>query len=80
MYMPYSKNPHLPKVRQDAVRLVVKGWSMRKVARRYGVEPSTVSRWVKRDPTGRYQIATKSSRPKKSHQALSDAVVEAIIA
>ncbi len=78
--MAYSKNPHLPKVRQEAVRLVVKGWSMRKVARRFGVEASTVSRWKKKDATGRYQIETKSSRPRTSPQALSSDVVSAIIA
>lgn len=79
MYMPYSKNPHLPKVRQDAVRLVYQGWSMRKAARRFGVEPSTVSRWCKQDPTGRYQLETKSSRPKRSPRALSSKIVSAII-
>jgi transposase InsO family protein len=77
--MAYSKNPHLPKVRQEAVRLVVKGWSLRKVARRFGVEASTVSRWKKKDPSGRYQIQTKSSRPHTSPQALSEEVVSAII-
>jgi transposase InsO family protein len=80
MYMAYSKNPHLPKVRQTAVRLVYQGHSMRKVARRFGVEASTVSRWCKKDPTGRYQIQTKSSRPHTSPQALSKEVVAAIIA
>ena len=80
MYMAYSKNPHLPKVRQTAVRLVYQGHSMRKVARRFGVEASTVSRWCKKDPTGRYHIQTKSSRPHTSPQALSEDIVAAIIA
>lgn len=81
-YMAYTKNPHMPKVRRDAVRLVkYRGWSMRKVARRYGVEPSTVSRWCRKDPTGGWhEVPTLSSRPKKSPGALSRDVVRAIIA
>jgi putative transposase len=79
MYMAYSKNPHLPKVRQEAVRMVVKGFSVRTVARRFGVQPSTISRWCKKDPTGRYQIETKSSRPKTSPRALKAEIVKAIV-
>ena len=55
----------MPTVRRDAVRLVCyRDWSIRKAARHFGVEPSTVSRWVKLDPTGGWRIIpTKSSRP-----------------
>ena len=36
--MPYTTNPHLPRVRRDAVQLVkYRGWSMRKTARYFGV-------------------------------------------
>lgn len=79
--MSYSKNPHLPKVRRDAVNLVkCRGWSMRKVARRYGVEASTVSRWCKHPyATGWDRIPTESSRPKKSPRALPEEVVTAIM-
>lgn len=78
----YTKNPHLPKVRMEAVRLVkYRRWSMRKVARYTGVEPSTVSRWCSSPwGTGWMPIPTKSSRPKKSPRALKAKVVEAIIA
>lgn len=79
-HMAYSKNPSLPKVRQEAVRLVVKGWSVRKAARHFGYTHSAVVKWCKKDPTGRYQIKTKSSRPHRSPQALSSEVVSAIIA
>ena len=50
----------------DAVRLVkYRGWSMHKVARHVGVEPSTVSRWCKGHfGTGWMRIPTRSSRPK----------------
>ena len=79
--MSYSKNPHLPKVRKDAVYLVKqKGWPMRKVARRFGVEPSTISRWC-RNPLGDgwREIPTESSRPKKSPKALPREIVSEII-
>ena len=81
MYMPYSKNPHLPKVRRDAVNLVkYRHWSMRKVARHFGVEPSTVSRWCKHPfGTGWHEIPTHSSRPHTSPNALKKEIVEAII-
>lgn len=81
-YMAYTQNPHLPKVRRDAVQLVkYRGWSVRKVARRYGVAPSTVSRWCAKDPTGGWhEIPTLSSRPRRSPRALSGDIVAAIIA
>lgn len=81
MYMPYTTNPHIPIVRRDAVRLVCyRGWSMRKVARRIGVEPSTISRWVKLDPTGGWRaIPTKSSRPHHHPDALSGDIINRIL-
>jgi transposase InsO family protein len=79
--MPYSKNPHLPKVRRDAVNLVkYRHWSMRRVARHFGVEPSTISRWCKHPwATGFHDILTKSSKPHTSPNALKKEIVEAII-
>lgn len=81
MYMPYTTNPHMPIVRRDAVRLVCyRGWSMRKVARRIGVEPSTISRWVRLDPTGGWRaIPTKSSRPHHHPNMLSGDIVNRIL-
>ena len=53
---------------------------MRSVARRVGVEPSTVSRWCKLPfATGWHTLPTRSSRPHRSPSALSQEVVEAII-
>lgn len=79
--MAYTTNPHLGKVRRDAVNLVrYRGWSMRKVARRFGVEPSTISRWCAKDPTGGWrEIPTLSSAPKRHPNALSRKIVHAII-
>lgn len=82
MYMPYTTNPHMPKVRMEAVRLVkYRKWSIRKVARYIGVEPSTISRWCKKDPSGGwYRIPTRSSRPHTSPHALERNIVSAIVA
>jgi transposase InsO family protein len=79
--MAYTKNPHMPKVRRDAVNLVkYRKWSIRKTARRFGVAPSTVSRWCKHPlGTGWHEIPTKSSAPKTHPNALSKDVVSAII-
>lgn len=81
MCMAYSKNPELPKVRMEAVRLVkYRGWSTRKVARHLGYTHSAVVKWCKRDPTGGWhRIPTKSSRPHTSPRALKEEVVSAII-
>lgn len=81
MKMAYTTNPHMAKVRRDAVNLVkYRGWSMRKVALRFGVEPSTISRWCRRPfATGWHELPTQSSRPKTSPDALRREIVEAII-
>lgn len=80
-YMAYTTNPHMGKVRRDAVNLVkYRGWSMRKVALRFGVEPSTISRWCRRPlATGWHELPTQSSRPKTSPNALPKDIVHAII-
>lgn len=71
----------MPKVRRDAVNLVkYRHWSMRKVALRFGVEPSTVSRWCAHVyATGWHEIPTKSSRPHTSPNALKKEIVKAIM-
>lgn len=79
--MAYTSNPHIAKVRRDAVNLVkYRGWSMRKTALRFGVESSTISRWCKLPfATGWHELPTKSSRPHTSTNALKKEIVEAII-
>jgi len=78
--MPYTQNPHMPKVRQQAVSLVVSGWSTRKVARHFGLASGTVSKWMKRDIfCGLRPIPTHSSRPHHHPSELVQEVVEAII-
>src|SRR5438132_13674237 len=82
MYMSYTSNPRLPKLRMDAVRLVRQGASIRSVARYYGYQPSTVMRWVRRAPTNGHwakTIPTESSRPKHHPKQLTAEMVEAIV-
>lgn len=79
MYMPYTTNPHLPKLRMQAVLLVRRGWSTRKVARHTGFNQSTIVRWVRRAPRdGRETIITRSSRPPHHPDALSRNLIEQI--
>jgi len=81
MYMAYTNNPNMPKVRRDAVNLVkYRGWSIRKSARYFGVHPSTVLRWCERDITGGFlMIPTKSSRPHSHPNSLPKEIVWRII-
>ncbi len=82
MYMPYTTNPKLPRLRMDAVKLVRSGWSVRKVARHTGFNPSTISRWVKKaEPMGRSElwIPTQSSKPHHHPDELPFELVRAII-
>ena len=79
--MSYSLNPHLPRVRAKAVDLVrEQGWSMRKTARYIGVQPSTVSRWLKRAPNCKtLLIPTKSSRPHTSPGRIDPKIEQRIV-
>lgn len=81
MYMAYTTNPNLPRVRGEAILLVRSGKSTREVARRLGWSQSAVSQWVRKAGPGWYgPLPTHSSRPKTSPSALSKEVVSAIIA
>jgi transposase InsO family protein len=79
--MSYTTNPNIAKVRRDAVNLVkYRQWPMRKVALRFGVNVSTISRWCKLPfATGWHELPTRSSRPKTSPSALKREIIEAII-
>jgi transposase InsO family protein len=81
MYMSYSNNPHLPRVRMDAVLKVRGGWSIRKTARHFGVHPSTVLKWARRAPShGKCNIPTLSSRPHHHPDELREEIVSAVLA
>ena len=78
--MAYSKNPHLPRVRMEAVNLVYQGWNQRKVARHLGLASGTVSKWLKRDRNwGLRPIDTLSSRPHHYPKQLTPELVEVIV-
>lgn len=81
MYMAYTTNPHLPRIRMDAVKLVRAGFSTRAVARHLGFNQSTVVRWCERAPenTRAQIIATGSSRPHHHPHQLSHQLVDIII-
>src|SRR3989338_2270354 len=76
----YTKNPHMPKIRRDAVRLVKhKEWSTREAARYTGYSQSVIVKWCKKDPTGGWhRIETRSSRPDGHPKMLKPDVVKAI--
>ena len=83
MYMAYTNNPNLPRVRYEAVRLVQSGWSARKVARHLGFAHNTVLNWLKQKPRygkhGALVIATRSSRPHSHPKQLSGEIVSRIL-
>lgn len=82
MYMAYSKNPHLPRVRMEAVRLVEQGKSARDVALHFGYSHSAVVKWVakaKKLPHNLYGIPTESSRPRHHPNELSEELVLAVL-
>lgn len=83
MGMSYSKNPNLPKVRIQAVKMVRAGYSTREVARHFGYTHSAVVKWCKKVPPDVYDyrevIRTESSRPKHHPKELDEVIVKRIL-
>lgn len=81
-YMPYTMNPHLPRLRMEAANLVLRAnWSTRDVARHYRFNQSTIVRWVeKARMTNRNLVPTESSRPRRHPRELPDEIVNTILA
>jgi putative transposase len=74
--MAYTTNPKIPRVRREAADLVRRGWGIRKTARRYGVSPGTITKWVKKAKMyGYIAIPTLSSRPKHHPKQLNDELI-----
>lgn len=77
--MAYTMNPHLPKLRMQAVLLVRQGQSTRAVARHFGFSQSAIVKWVTRAPQdARRLLPTRSSRPHHHPRAIEREVVERI--
>lgn len=83
MYMAYTNNPNLPRVRMQAVELVQQGKSVREAARHFGFAHNTILNWLKRKPEydwhGQLIIPTYSSRPKHHPKELSREIVASIL-
>jgi transposase InsO family protein len=75
----YSIHSNLPSVRRDAAAFAIRH-GVRVAARRFGVHPGTISKWVKSAALiGYHPIPTRSSRPHHSPKALPESIVTAII-
>lgn len=82
MDMPYTTNPHLPRLRLEAARLVLnEGWSRRRVARHTGFNQSSIVRWVNHAKLCHvgHAIPTRSSRPHHHPRQLSSNIVEKVL-
>ena len=83
MYMAYTTNPNLPRVRMQAVELVRSGWSIRAVARHLGYSHNAILKWLERKPEygeyGRLVIPTRSSRPDHHPRELSQEIIHKIL-
>ena len=79
--MPYTSNPHVGKTRRMAVNDVIFGRKTRsEAARYYGVNRSTITKWIKGAPKDpKVYINTKSSAPHKQARALDKFIIERII-
>jgi transposase InsO family protein len=79
--MPYTKNPHMPKVRRDAADMVRRGYTPTEVGRRFGVGSSTICKWVKKARVyGLHPIPTRSSKPKHHPKEISRETADLIVA
>src|SRR3954464_11851351 len=73
--MPYTSNPQAPRVRRDAAQFA-KQHGVRTAARRYGVSPGTITKWMQKAAViGLHPIPTGSSRPKHHPKELSEELV-----
>ena len=82
MAMSYSMNPHLPKVRAEAVKMVRSGKSVREVARHFGYSHSAVVKWCKKVHPEERQfrvIVTEPSRPRHHPNELDEHIITRIL-
>lgn len=75
----YTNDQRQPKVRRDAA-IFARKHGVRCAARRYGVHPGTISKWVKKSKVvGLHPIPTWSSRPRHSPKAIPRKVEDSIV-
>jgi putative transposase len=75
----YTSNPHIPKIRRDAVLFAHK-YGVRTAARHFGFSPGAICAWKKKaKKIGLHPIPTKSSRPKHHPKEISEDIVNKII-
>lgn len=81
MYMAYTNNPNLPRVRMQAVMLVRQGWSIRRVSRHMGFHHTAIMKWIKKAEPLRSgaPIPTESSRPYHHPNELSKDIIDKIV-
>ena len=69
--MAYTTNPNAPRVRRDAAAFARRN-GVRTAARRFGVSPGTITKWMqKAKKIGYHPIPTESARPKTHPNELS---------
>ncbi len=79
--MAYTSSPYAAKARYEAAKLVVKGGLKKAtVARMYGVQRATITKWVRKFPKDHriLFISTQSSAPNHHPHQTSDQLVERI--
>ena len=70
----------MPRIRREAVQLVHKGWSARKVGRYLGYHHTAVMEWVRKAKrVGNVPIPTRSSRPRSHPKRISFEIEKKII-
>ena len=73
--MTYTTHPKQPQVRRDAAAFAT-SHGVRCAARRYGVSPGTITKWMRKaKKIGLHPIPTRSSRPKRHPHQLSNDLV-----
>ncbi len=73
--MAYTTDPRAPRVRRDTAAFAKK-YGVRTAARRFGVSPGTVTKWMQRaKKLGEHPIPTKFSKPKRHPRQLADELV-----
>src|SRR3989338_2694762 len=73
--MAYPTNPNAQRVRRNAAAFAKK-YGIRTAARRFGVSPGTITKWMQKAKRhGEHPIPTGSSRPQSHPDQLSDELV-----